>query len=220
MAQKKSSTPAQARRNSLAEVIRERGESPYNIWVARPPFDDDDVLLTSDSAFELFYYLEGDARFIQISYAPLQQIDGKRLANSDSALAFARVVDAEGQTREVFMSRMGKSGNGTVTTEETSAMVIGIPELDAYRQRIENWRRIVPCIRRVRRHPIATVERQLLLALRDGEQRSIRYLRNVLTPCPAALVVGAIATLLRRRELRSDCDSRPWSLNTLLRSAP
>ena len=129
-------------------------------------------------------------------------------------------MDAEGQTREVFMSRMGKSGNGTVTTEETSAMVIGIPELDAYRQRIENWRRIVPCIRRVRRHPIATVERQLLLALRDGEQRSIRYLRNVLTPCPAALVVGAIATLLRRRELRSDCDSKPWSLNTLLRSAP
>ena len=220
MAQKKSSTPAQARRNSLAEAIRERGESPYHSWVARPPFDGDDVLLTSDSAFELFYYWEGEARFIQISYAPLQQIDGKRLANSDSALAFARVVDAVGQTREVFMSRMGKSGKGTVTTEETSAMVIGIPELDAYRQRIENWRRIVPCIRRVRRHPIATVERQLLLALRDGEQRSIRYLRNVLTPCPAALVVGAIATLLRRRELRSVCDSKPWSLITLLRSAP
>ena len=67
MARKKGKNPVGERRNAIAAAIRVRGQSPHNIWIIRPPFDKEDILLNSDIAMELFYYLEGDPSFKEIS---------------------------------------------------------------------------------------------------------------------------------------------------------
>ena len=91
--------------------------------------------------------------------------------------------------------------------------------IDRAAQRIENWRRVIPCIRRIRNYPTATLQRLILLDFTPGRRRSIREVLAAFRDDDQALVLGALATLLRRRELRSDLDENAWSLNTCLWSA-
>ena len=212
MTRKTSKTPAHARRNALVEKIRARGDSPYNIWMVRPPFEDDDLLLTSDPAMELFYWVEGEPSFVDISYAPLRsamdagtQLDGRE---------FAQCVMGDETTLTVVWC--GAATPDTAPGSETQFLRVTLTDLNANAQRVENWRRIVPCIRRVRLHPTAMLERQVLLALRGVKHRSVRYLVNARPEGPAALTVGAIAILLRKRLIIADVDTRPWSSNTLV----
>jgi hypothetical protein len=93
---------------------------------------------------------------------------------------------------------------------------VDLAMLTASSMRIENWRRIIPCIRRVRFHAIAVHERGILNAVRDGQERSIRQVSMAMGGPSVPLLTGAIATLLRRRVLVSDCDTRPWSWHTMI----
>src|SRR5579859_7300671 len=100
MTRKKGTTPAQARRNALADAIRARGESPYNIWVIRPPLEYEDILLTSDVAQELFYFLEGDHRFIHIRYPGLKASGSEQPVSIVNRI-FAEVVTRAGKVLNV-----------------------------------------------------------------------------------------------------------------------
>lgn len=202
-------SPAQKRREVLSQAIRARGESPYNIWLVRLPFDGDALCLTSDPAVELFYALEGDPRLAQIDYTPLRNTV---LRPSSRHLEFARVVTTDGATERVFLTRPVDT---PVTSPEPGCVYYSLEDLDPLCIRIANWRHIVACIRRVRLHATAVLERRLWRRVPVEGTVSLQTLRDEADE-PAGLVYGAIGALLRRRELTSDCDIYPWSLHTQL----
>lgn len=205
---RKSRTPAQEKRAQLATHIQTRGQQAYNIWVVRPPFESSELYLPSDSAMELYYFIEGEPSFKDISYAPLSS--GARAARGDD-WHFANVVTVSGESKAVYAKR------GKQTQVVDNAVRVDLATLTSHAMRTENWRRIIPRIRRVRLHSIAGVERALLTVLGDGQPRSIRQvIKDVRAANP--LSIGAVATQLRMRNLTSDCDTRPWSWNTLLRA--
>ena len=214
-------TPAKNRRNSIAAAIRERGGSLYNIWLIRPSFDDEDVILSSDLAMELLYFIEGEPAFAQIDYSPLR-LPTEEGATRISGRPFAKVTTSEERHLTVVFqpatddSVASAPKNGSEA--DAKSIVISMADLDAKAQRIENWRRVVPCIRRVRSHPTAMLERRILQRLRHGEQRPLRWLQGQFNSENRGLLFGAIAILLRKRELTSDLDAKPWSLNTLVQS--
>jgi hypothetical protein len=204
----KHKTPAQARRGDLAQAIKARSRSPYNIWVVRPPLDSKDLILESDPAMELFYFLEGDSRFADIRYS---RTDSETNREGSASRLFAHATSVQRRETGIFWW-----GAKDVPEAEDGKVHVNLRDLDSFAQRIENWRRIVPCIRRVKLHPTGAIERLILLALRDGQARSIRQLVAQLGEPSQALTVGAIALLLRKRSVSGDVDERPWSLNTML----
>jgi hypothetical protein len=217
MASRRNKTPAQARRHALAETAKARGHSPYNLWLVRPPFDSEDLLLTSDIAFELFYFLEGDPQYVSIDY-PNLKASGGAAAVSIANFIFAEVKDTDGKVLQIKFKHRKKSDESTDADTETASdiRIVTIEDLNANVQRVENWRRIVPCIRRVRLHPIATLERQILQLLRNSEPKPIDDILQALPEEQVPKVLGAIATVLRKRYIFSDVDAKPWSLNTLV----
>ena len=215
MARKKGKNPVGERRNAVAAAIRERGQSPHNIWIIRPPFEKTDILLNSDIAMELFYYLEGEPSFKDINYQILRTPVGSDLPPSIFGRVFAHVGLDDGTTRSVVpclenASEVPESSSGELRHYVTLAT------LDQAVQRTENWRRVIPCIRRVRLHSTATLQRSIVIGFQPGRRRSIREVLGSFPGENSGLVLGALAIVLRQRQLASDLDTRPWSLNTIL----
>lgn len=209
-------TPAQTRRKNLAEAIKSRGHSPYNIWVVRPPFAEEDLLLTSDIAFELFYYLEGDPKYVDIEY-PSLKASFSEAPISIADYVFAIAADACGHTTTIKFSH--EISNANVTTQvsdelESLTRIVTLDELDSNVQRVENWRRIIPCIRRVKLLPMASLERVIVQKLRDGKRQTIRQIIKAHSNESTAILLGALALALRHRHIKADLDTKPWSLNT------
>lgn len=218
MARKERATPAQKQRNQLANAVRERGESPYNLWVVRPPFEAENLILSSDRALELFYWLEGNPELVELDYSPLRSPSAVRPWRE--ALHFADVGTTDARWLSVYLDRGylagldvdGRPGQLNVDNRH----FVGTQALNADAQRISNWRRIVPCIRRIQTHPTRTIQVRITQHLGSDGTHSIRSVLNALSDTNEALVLGAIGTLLRVRRITSDCDVRPWSLNTML----
>lgn len=219
MGKKRAPTPAQKRRSTLEQEIRSRGAAPRNIWVVRPPFEDKSLILSSDTEMELFYFLEGEPRLTDIDYSPLR-MDQARAGNRHVRV-FARASTSGGSKFEISLTAAttAEAARDNPFETENPRVEIGLQHLNAYAMRIANWRRILPCARRVRCHPIAALECQILLSLRQGPV-TIRQITNLYSEVSSpALVYGAIACLLRKRQITSDCDTRPWSLHTLIQGA-
>lgn len=210
MSKKRPPSPAREGRNKLAEAIRARGQSAYNIWIVRPPFDDQDILLNSDVALELFYYLEGDPRFVEIDYGALRADPSP----SVNRRVFARARERNGTVVDIELSFDQEAGRRGAGIAGEFVEVVNVGALDAHAQRIENWRRIVPCIRRVRSHSTGLIAHLLLTSLKDGAARTIRQILAGLADHDTALVLGTLASSLRKRDLQADLDDKPWSMHT------
>lgn len=210
MSKKRAASPAREGRNKLAEAIRARGQSAYNIWVVRPPFDSEDILLNSDVALELFYFIEGDPRFVEITYDALRADASPSIVRRE----FARARERDGTIVSVELSFDQEASRRGAAVAGEFIEIVNLSTLDEYAQRIENWRRVVPCIRRVRSHSTALIAHLLLRSLKDGAARTIRQILASLADHDAALVLGALAGLLRKRDLQADLDEKPWSLHT------
>ncbi|WP_038618215.1 hypothetical protein [Dyella jiangningensis] len=208
-------TPAQERRNELAAAIRARGERGSNIWLLRPPFQSRDLVLNSDLQFEAFYVVEGEPTFRQIRYLPGWYQAHEHESPSDASKDFAVVTTLDEQefsVRLAFDANPGETANALTPLHGEIRVHIGV--LDSHIQRVENWRRVIPCIRRVRLHATSAIERQIALMVHARRRLSLRDLRERFLDVDAAIFFGSVAILLRRRELQSDLDTRPWSLNT------
>ena len=215
MAREKGKNPVGERRNAVAAAIRERGQSPHNIWIIRPPFYKEDIHLNSDLAMELFYYLEGDPSFTDINYEVLRTPMGGDLPRSIFGRVFAHVTLEDGSTRAVVPC-LESAPKVPESSAGDSRYYVPLIRLDMAAQRIENWRRIIPCIRRVRLHSTAALERSIVIGLQSGQKRTIREVLGSFPGESPGLVLGALAIVLRQRQLASDLDARPWSLNTIL----
>lgn len=215
MARRKGKNPVGERRNAVAAAIRARGQSPHNIWIIRPPFDKEDILLNSDIAMELFYYLEGEPSFKDINYQVLRTSVGSDLPPSIFGRVFAHVTLNNGTTRSVVPC-IEDTSEAAESSSAESRYSVTLATLDLAVQRTENWRRIIPCIRRVRSHSTATLERSIVIGFLPERKRSIREVLGSFSGEDPGLVLGALAIVLRQRLLESDLDIRPWSLNTML----
>ncbi len=219
MTDARNKTPAQAARASIAAAIKARGDSAYNIWLVRPPFETRDLVLSSDPQAEAFYCVEGEPTFARIEYAPQWYQWHGCQPKTPPPHDFANVTTTRGAALTVriafgSVSSMGASSDSLVTGD--SPISLTLETLNGYAQRIENWRRIISCVRRARLHGTAVLERRIALALPHGSCSTIRTVRHGLPDANDALFLAAVATLLRRREIRADVDTRPWSWNTRL----
>lgn len=218
MASKKQQTPAQAQRNRVAAAIRARGERVSNIWLIRPPFETRDLILNSDPQFETFYLLEGEPAFAEIRYLP-QWYDVEAKQTESSFKELAVVTTLEGQelsVRLAFGTEPPKERAEGALKPVDGVIHVNLRVLDHHIQRIENWRRVIPCIRRVRLHGTAALERQIAVLLHTHGRSTLRSLQLRFADLDAGTFFGAVGILLRRRELLSDLDTRPWSLDTLV----
>ena len=222
MARKKQQTPAQAQRNKVAAAIRARGERVSNIWLVRPPFQTRDLILNSDPQFEAFYLLEGEPTFAEIRYLPhwYEVESGTSASPPSSELAIVTTLDRqELPVHLAFGAEPPKAVAEVALTPVDGVIRINLRVLDNHAQRIENWRRIIPCIRRVRLHATTATERQIAVLLHAQGRSTLRGLRARFGDLDTGTFYGAVAILLRRRELLSDLDTRPWSLETMIWNA-
>lgn len=210
MSRQKNSSPAQQGRNRVADAVRKRGQSPYNLWLLQPPLWSDSILVNSDAKMELFYFLEGAPEIEEVDYAPLKE--GEKAGNSVQTgfEHFANILSS-GVRRRVLWAGTSPSALGC-----PEDLQITFSDLDANKMRVDNWRRVVPCIRRVKLHATSSLGRQLSEWIpRNGA--TLRQLLDAHSCVPQGVLLGAVGLLVRKRHWASDLDSAPWSLHTCLR---
>ncbi|MDG2538731.1 hypothetical protein P5Y53_13735 [Dyella jiangningensis] len=220
MAQSKQKTPAQTQRSEVAAAIRARGERGSNIWLVRPPFESRDLVLNSDLQFEAFYLIEGEPAFEDIRYLPqwYEAEDSCHASGSSKELAVVTNLDRQEHAIHLVFGTESSATGGALTAVN-GAIHITVRTLDSHIQRVENWRRIIPCIRRVRLHATAAIERQIVVVVHRQQRMSLRELQGLFLSLESGIFFGSVAILLRRRELCADLDTHPWSLNTQVWSA-
>jgi len=224
MSLKKNKTPAQLQRAKLAAAIKLRGERGYNIWLVRPPFEAHDLMLSSDPQVEAFYCVEGEPTFAEISYLPQwYELQGRPSPEPEPRthdLARITATDERALVVRLALGARHRGGAEAATLTPVDGVIsLTLDVLNAHAQRIENWRRIISCIRRARFHGTAAIERRIALALCGGMRSTIRAVHRELTDAGDPLFYAAVARLLRHREICADVDSRPWSENTQLWSS-
>lgn len=206
------SSPSADRRRELTRALRERGQSPYNLWLVRPPFENEDLILSSDPLVELFYAIEGDATFLDIDYQPIRSA---KPIDKCVEQHFANVTRANSVVPVLWTGDAKHLGHSSSTEARYS-----LSDLDALAQRTKNWRQIILCIRRVRLHETGVLERRVESFVRDTADVTLRLILHRLGDHPQGLVIGAIAICLRKRLITGDLDHAPWSKNTRLWTTP
>lgn len=223
MARVQRKTPAQQQRAKLTTAIRARGERGTNIWQVRPPFEDRDLNLSSDPQYETFYVIEGEPRFSEIRYlAQWYEVDPEpSLVAPSRQFAVVTTVDQQELSIELaFGSDFPSGAQAKALIPINGSIRINLHVLNNHVQRVTNWRQVIAFIRRVRLHSTEPIEQQIAVVLHRIGPSTVRDLVAKLSDVDAGLFYGALATCLRRRELQSDLDTRPWSLNTRIWNAP
>ena len=168
-------------------------------------------MVTSDLMMELFYLIEGEPSFDEIDYGPLRS--GRSLEGSDGL----HIADVE--RNDSLVSVMWTASTRDATADTKDVQQYGTYHLDLHRERIVNWKRIIPCIRRVSGYDTRSLQRRVIALAEGGELKTVGSLLEHMADQPGGLVMGAIATALRRRNLAADVDSKPWSQFTIISSA-
>lgn len=208
----RSKGPAQQRRNQYVAAVRARGASGHNLWFVVPPQDPANLRLTlsSDIEFEAFLFLEGSPDLVHVDYAPL------RLARSRPAPGprhFATATTVDGADLDIELWPAGSKAS------EAGRRLLNMAALNTAQTRIQSWRAIVATINRCRPHalnPLLIRARHLLDE--HAELTAGAFCRLMESEHPA-LVMGAVATLLRAREIDSDVDQHLWGPGTRFREA-
>lgn len=222
MARVQQKSPRQAQRDRVSSSIEARGETGSNIWLVRPPFTSRDLVLSSDFQRQAFYLIEGEHSFVRIDYAEPWWA-GSRASTARSARGearhFASASTNEGRRCEVYLDPRGHSPATAIIGINAELVHISGYTLKANAQRVDNWPRIIACIRRLLVGVNPVVERRILLELGSARVVSIRELAYRLADLNPAVFRGTVAALLRKREICSDLDVAPWSMATKLHLA-
>lgn len=202
-----SKTPAQQQRNKYAAAVRARGASGHNLWFVMPPQDPAGSTLTlcSDLEFETFLYLEGSPDLAHLDYAPLRVQDA---CPGPGPRHFATATTLDGGRLDIDL------GPECAKPSAPGRRLINLTVLDAAKTRVQSWRAIVPAINRCRSHPLNPLIFRLRHLLAEGTGLSALEACQQLAPEDTALVMGALATMLRAREIESDVDRNLWSPQT------
>jgi len=207
---------AQTQRDALVDEVERRGRKTANIWLLREPSTGKDVVLVGDLRMEHFFATEGDPALDRAEYGPAP------IAAGDNVVKFDAVVDLRDGRRECRQIRRrvpaehaSEQASATEAAQRLGGryVVVTPRELDAQRQRIQNWQRALPALNRCAHRPLELVEFEVLARVPPGRPATIGELCAALERDPA-LLVAATVRLVRKRALTSDMDSRPWGQNT------
>lgn len=204
----KAKTPAQQKRNQYAAAVRARGASGHSLWFVAPPLDplDPHLKLCSDVEFDCFHFLEGAADLMSLDYAPLRLAgDEPRSGNRHFAIG----TTLHGYSVNIYLDPDGKEAS------PPGMRFVTLTSLDAANTRIKSWRAIVAVINRCRSHELRPVIFRCRHLIEEQPNLTMVALRKLVDEHPA-LVDGAVATMLRARELESDVDERLWGGGTKL----
>lgn len=217
MATPKQKSPRQAQRDRVSSSIEARGETAKNIWLVRPPFSGRDLVLSSDLQRQAFYFIEGEHSFVRIDYANPWWAGSSVPVRRGAPPHFASAITNEGARREIYLD-FGKTTSATAGHSAHSERIdISDHTLKANAQRVENWPRIIACIRRLHVGISPVVERRVLFEFTTNRVLTIRELAYRLPDVNPAVLRGTVCALLRKREIASDLDTAPWSMSTKLR---
>ena len=220
MEKKKVKSLAQSRRRRLV------GDKPFattkhsNIWVLRSFQSNKVIVLTGDLRIEHYYLCEGDPEVADVDFNPAPvhvAYDGvSQEVRFDTIVTFR---DGKKECRDVrqtkrsqeILSDLAASQLRLLAAASVAATYIEICQdvLDANRQRILNWGRAIPAFQRCRHRPLQLLEHIVIARLGDGKATSIGEFILAIQDSPA-LIVAAVVSLLRKRALVSDLDSRTW----------
>ena len=215
---------AQSRRDALVAAVGKRGKKTANIWMLYDPITRDDIVIVSDPRMEHFYACQGDSDILASDFdpAPVQFVVAgeTRIVRFDATVLFR---DGHRECRHVRTSNKDvadfeKRALATAAAESVGAcyVIVTLEDLDAQQQRVQNWRRALSVLQRCRRRPLEVVELALCARLASDEKLSLGKILDQFTNSPAAIVLASAVSLLCKRALRSDLDTKPWSRHTLV----
>lgn len=125
---------------------------------------------------------------------------------------FATVTTLEGTELDVDLALEANK------TSVAGRRLVSLAVLNAAKVRVQSWRAIVPTINRCRSHSLGPLIIRCRHLLEEHGDLAVRDLCQQLTTESTALVTGAVATLLRSREIESDVDTHLWGPGTVLRT--
>ncbi|WP_396617465.1 hypothetical protein ACHZ97_09385 [Lysobacter soli] len=203
-------TPAQRKRSTYLAPIRARGARGNNLWFVTPPQDSSESSLTlcSDLEFETFLYLEGSPDLSHVDYGPLRR---EEAAPGPASRHFATATTLDGTRLDIEL------GPERVEPSVPGRRLINLSILNAGQVRIQSWRAIVPAINRCRAHSLNPVIFRCRRLLEERHELTAGELCAQLASEHTALVVGALAKMLRAREIESDVDQQLWGARTWFR---
>lgn len=217
----------QARRTQWADGKLPGNPQKQNLWIVSgfesPP---QQIVLLGDPRREHYFYTEGDPAVATATYNPDPiKIHGPAPApDSISFDAIVHLSDGSKQCRSVL-------GEGTLSAKQQLArewrqevatslraryVEVTIAELDKHRMRVLNWSRLVAAYRRCRSHPLGLLQQVILARLQNVEAASIAEVISWHPNGERALIIAAVASLLRRRLICSDLDGACLSWHTRL----
>ena len=216
MSKRNGQSLAQSRRDALMETVGRRGRKTANIWLLKEPLTGKDVVVVGDLRMEHFFATEGDPEVANVVYDP------QPVEVADQSVQFDAVVDFQDGHRECRNVRRTAAGDVSEETSSTTLaaqrlgarhVVVTTRELDAHRQRVQNWQRALAALNRCRHRPLELLEFEILTHMGPGGATTIGDLCQALVQDPA-LLVAATVRLVRKRALSSDMDHKPWSRST------
>jgi hypothetical protein len=209
---------AQTQRDALVEAFERRGRKTANIWLLTSPSTGKDVVLVGDLRMEHFFAAEGDPAVERVEYEPAPIAAGAATVTFDAVVDF---LDGHRECRHVRRASLPEDAPEHATARVAAQrlggryVVVTTRDLDAQRQRIQNWQRALPALNRCAHRPIELVEFEVLARVPGGKPSTIGELCSALEQDPA-LLVAATVRLVRKRALKSDMDTKPWGRNTCL----
>lgn len=221
MGRRKGKSPKQSARARLMARHGLKG-GHANIWLTVCPRSGQQLAFSGDARSDHFYAVEGDPDIRAASYSPpavTVTIDGQvrevrfdaRLELQDGTIEFRSVVpDPEADESEAHARRVAAAQHGA------TYRAISLSNLDALSMRISNWRRALRHLRACSHFVLGENEAAVMYQLTQSKQLTIRELLHALPLLDQALVVGAIVSLLHKRQLRADLDRQIWSLHTVV----
>ena len=222
-------SPARAQRRRTAGNRQDNADVRSGIWVVHAIGDGARVALLGDPRHEHFYYTEGDPSVDSAEYNPSPlstTLDGAE----DSPVIFDALVvrtDGKRECRLVVSTQWDAAierDSLRIQRHKAAARRVGadfVPvtsdDLDAHRVRIANWSRVTGAHLRCRHRSLSVVQAAVNAAIPVGAEITIDGLLQALRCEEPALVLAAVASLLRARRISSDLDARTWSRFTRLK---
>jgi len=215
---------AQSRRDALVAAVEKRGKKTANIWMLYDPVKHDDVVIVSDPRMEHFYACQGDPDILSSDFEPesVQFVVAGETRNVrfDATVLFR---DGHRECRHVRTSNNDRADIEKRTLAAAAAESVGasyvivtLEDLNSQQQRIANWTRALGVLHRCRRRPLEVLELALNACLASREKLSLGSILDQFANSPAAIVLAAVVSLLCKRALQSDLDTKPWSRHTLV----
>jgi hypothetical protein len=220
----KALTPEGDAKKRLREAVSNRGRAPYNIWHVYGPKANRSWALPSDLALDCFIYIESNPLIIRYELEPDAVVINvgdenhkttfdARLYNEDGTVDYAEFkYQAELDDENAVRTVQQKEAQVEWASRTNSRRIeITDKTLLPYRQRLMNWKRILPPLVRARNTNIDCTVTDVAARLIAAKCLSIGQLLVSLPVATNPHVFAALFRLLQTNRCHADLDACPIS---------